>query len=188
MKFKFKMFYIWFMAPAMIVVLWIAAFYMPFSAQIRQKEKELSNLKQEEQKIDGDIKTAIDVKRRGDQVKSSIVELQMQLPTIDKFPDFMIGILRDVRKEGVSLSSFSSNFSSIGGSPGLLLIHPIFEMGLKGKFINMGKFLDDLDERKVYKAITKAKISYDEKEYPILTGKFTVEFTARRSGSLEEGK
>lgn len=179
------MFYVWLVVPVMIIVLWVFIFYMPFSAKIKQKEKELSNLKQEEQKIEVNIRDAIDVKKRKEQVKSSIIELQMQLPTIDEFPDFMIGLLKDIRKEAVSLSSFSSNFSSLESRPGLLLVHPVFEIGLKGKYINMGKFLDDLEDRKVYRGILKAKISYDEKEYPALTGKFAVEFTARRSGVLE---
>ena len=185
MKFKFKMLYVWLALPVAIVALWVFVFYMPFSAKIKQKEKELSNLKQEEQKIEVNIKTAIDVKKQKEQVKSSITELQMQLPPIDEFPDFMIKLLKDIRKEAVSLSSFSSNFSSLEGTPGLLLVHPVFEIGLKGKYINMGKFLDDLKNGKVYRGILRAKISYDEKEYPALTGKFAIEFTARRSGVLE---
>ena len=185
MKFKFKMFYVWLAVPVIIIILWVFVFYMPFLVKIKQKEKELSSLKQEEQKIELNIKTAIDVKKRSEQVKSSIVEIQMQLPTIDEFPDFMIKMLKDIRKEAITLSSFSSNFSSLGGEPGLLLVHPVFEIGLKGKYINMGKFLDDLEDGKVYRGILRAKISYDEKEYPALTGKFAVEFTARRSGVLE---
>lgn len=188
MKFKFKMFYIWFTVPLIIVVLWVVAFYMPVSAQIKQNEKALSGLKQEEQKIELNLKNAMDVKRQKEKVKESIVEMQMQLPTIDRFPDFMIWLLKSIRKEGVTLSSFNTNFSSLESKPGSLLIHPVFEMSLKGKYINMGKFIDDLDDKKVYKGITKARISYDEKEYPVLIGKFTLEFTARRSGSLEEGK
>ena len=179
------MLYVWLAVPVIIIALWVLVFYMPFSAKIKQKEKEISNLKQEEQKIELNIKTAIDVKKQKEQVKLSIIELQMQLPTIDEFPDFMIKLLKNTRKDAVSLSSFSSNFSSLGSTPGLLLIHPVFEIGLKGKYINMGKFLDDLEDGKFYRGILRAKISYDEKEYPTLTGKFAVEFTARRSGVLE---
>ncbi|MCX5809091.1 MAG: hypothetical protein NTX36_06945 [Proteobacteria bacterium] len=186
MKFKFKMFHIWFVVPVMIIALWVFIFYMPFSAKIKQKEKEISNLKQEEQGIEVNIRTAIDLKKRNEQAKSSIIEIQMQLPTIDAFPDFMIGLLKDIKKDAASLSSFSTNFSSLEGEPGLLLIHPVFEIGLKGKYVNIGKLLNDLGNRKFYRGISKAKISYDEIEYPALTGKFAVEFTARRSGVLED--
>ena len=116
-----------------------------------------------------------------------IVLLDMLLPDVKSGIDIFL-MLKNIRKEGVTLSSFNTNFSKLESKPGSLLIHPVFEMSLKGRFINMGKFIDDLDDKKVYKGITKARISYDEKEYPVLTGKFTLEFTARRSGSLEEGK
>lgn len=171
--------------PLTIIILWIFMFYMPFSAKIKQKEKELAGLKQEGQAIELNINKAIDVKKRGDQVKASIHEIQMQLPTIDVFPDFMISLLKSIRKESIKLSSFKSNFSSLEERPGLLLVHPVFEIGLKGRFINMGKFIDELDNGKYFRGILRAKITYDEKEYPTLTGRFTTEFTARRSGVLE---
>lgn len=186
MKFKFKTFYLWFLLPLTIIVVWIFAFYMPFSAKIKQKEKEIAEIKQEVKAIELNINNAMDLKRRGDQVKASIKEIQMQLPTIDVFPDFMIKVLKDIRKESIKLSSFSSNLSSLEGKPDLLLVHPVFEIGLKGRFINMGRFIDELDDGKYFRGILRAKISYDEKEYPILTGKFTTEFTARRSGVLED--
>ncbi len=188
MKFKFKAFYLWSVVPVMIFILWVFAFYMPIHAQTKQKAKELSSLKQEEQKIELNLKNAMDVRKQKEKVKESIIEMQMQLPTIDAFPDFMIWLLKNIKKEGVNLSGFSTNFSSLESKPGSLLIHPVFELSLKGKYINIGKFIDDLDDRKVYKGITKARITYEEKEYPVLNGKFTLEFTARRSGSLEEGK
>jgi Tfp pilus assembly protein PilO len=185
MKFKFKKFYLWFLMPVIIIVLWVFIFYLPFSAKIRQKEKELVSLKKEEQTVELNMRNALDVKNRGDQIKSSILEIQMQLPTIDVFPDFMIKVLKETKKESVVMNSFSSNFSSLEGKPGRLLVHPVFEMGLKGKFINMGKFIDELDNGKYFRGILRAKISYDEKEYPVLTGNFTMEFSARRSGVLE---
>jgi len=186
MKFEFKKFYLWFLLPLTLIVVWIFVFYMPFSAKVKQKEKEIATIKQEIKAIELNINNVMDIKRRGDQVKASIQEIQLQLPTIDVFPDFMIKVLKSIRKESIKLSSFSSNLSSLEGKPNLLLVHPVFEIGLKGRFINMGKFIDELDDGKYFRGILRAKISYDEKEYPILTGKFTTEFTARRSGVLED--
>ena len=42
MKFKFKRFYLWFLLPLTVIFLWIFIFYMPFSAKIKQKEKEIA--------------------------------------------------------------------------------------------------------------------------------------------------
>ncbi|HNQ63762.1 MAG TPA: hypothetical protein PKK34_08745 [Syntrophorhabdaceae bacterium] len=186
MKFKFKRFYLWFLLPLTVIFLWIFIFYMPFSAKIKQKEKEIAAVKQEIRVIEQNINNSIDIKRKGDQIKASMHEIQMQLPTIDVFPEFMIKLLKSIKKESIKLSSFSSNLSSLEGKPNLLLVHPVFEIGLKGRFINMGRFIDELDDGKYFRSILRAKISYDEKEYPILTGKFTTEFTARRSGILED--
>ena len=82
---------------------------MPFSAKIKQKEKEIAAVKQEIRVIEQDINNSIDIKRKGDQIKASMHEIQMQLPTIDVFPEFMIKLLKSIKKESIKLSSFSSN-------------------------------------------------------------------------------
>ena len=105
MKFKFKRFYLWFLLPLTVIFLWIFIFYMPFSAKIKQKEKEIAAVKQEIRVIEQDINNSIDIKRKGDQIKASMHEIQMQLPTIDVFPEFMIKLLKSIKKESIKLSS-----------------------------------------------------------------------------------
>lgn len=45
-------------------------FYMPFSAKIKQKEKEIAAVKQEIRVIEQDINNSIDIKRKGNQIKA----------------------------------------------------------------------------------------------------------------------
>jgi hypothetical protein len=51
-------------------------------------------------------------------------------------------------------------------------------MELKGKFLDIGKFLEGVEKQKGYKRIVGGRILYADKDYPVLTGKFLVEFRA----------
>lgn len=58
------------------------------------------------------------------------------------------------------------------------MIKPAIDMELKGKFLDIGKFLEGVEKQKGYKRIVGGKILYTDKDYPVLTGKFLVEFRA----------
>ena len=66
-------------------------------------------------------------------------------------------------------------------------MNPVFEVGLKGGFLEMGRFLEDLSNRTAFKGIKAARISYDDKEYPQLNGRFVIEFKALK-GKKSESK
>jgi Tfp pilus assembly protein PilO len=185
---KFKPLYIWFALPVVVIVAWILAFYMPLSSKIKIKNQELSRLKTEEQAIDNDINNMLQIKDRGTKMEQLIKTFQANIPVFDEFPVVMKEIVMTAKKNGLFLTDFNSSFRSIDKTRTSLLTYPIFEIGLKGRFLEMGKFLEELEDNNFFKGILNAKLSYDEKEYPVLTGKFVIEFKAWKEKQILESK
>ncbi len=67
------------------------------------------------------------------------------------------------------------------------MLNPVFEVGLKGGFLEMGRFLEDLSNKTAFKSVQAARIGYDEREYPQLSGRFMIEFKALK-GKKSESK
>jgi len=49
---KFKSIYLWYGLPIALIVAWVLLFYMPFSSHIKNRGKEILNIKQEDKKVD----------------------------------------------------------------------------------------------------------------------------------------
>lgn len=185
---KFKVIYLWFALPVVVIIAWVLVFYMPMSARIKAKEREVAALEGEMQRADNDIKNIMEVKKRNEEMKQSFQELETQIPAFEELPEFMGEIVKVAKGEGIVLDKFSSMFASaeMGQKGGLT--NPVFEIGLKGRFLQMGRFLERLGDKKAFGGITKARIVYDEKEYPVLTGSFVLEFKAWKEKRYLEGK
>ena len=184
---KFKSIYLWYGLPIALIVAWVLLFYMPFSSHIKNRGKEILNIKQEDQKVDISIKGMVELVNKQAQWRQSLSEFKTQAPDLERFPEFMREVMKLARDRGIAIERFSSVFTSIGTEQKSQLINPVFEIEIKGGFLETGKFLEELGNKMVYRGIQKAQISYDEKEYPVLTGKYVVEFKAMK-GKAFEGK
>lgn len=185
---KFKVLYIWLSLPFILIIVWVLAFYMPVSYKIKTKEKEIINIKQQLQVINNDINNIILMKNRGEDTRQLVKNLGGEIPLFDEFPDFMVRLAKNTRNKDVSLDTLNSLVTSVDFEKRTFLVNPVFEVGLKGKYISMGKFLENLTNQMVFKKILKAQITYNEKEHPVLTGKFIIEFKAWRERITIEGK
>jgi Tfp pilus assembly protein PilO len=177
---KFKLIYIWYAFPVVLIIVWALVFYLPLSTKTKQKNMELLNVKREYQTADNDMKQMLSIKNMDQNALLSLKETQLQIPAIDEFPDFMREVLRDARTYSVVFSDFSGTFTFLEASQKSILANPVFEIGLKGRFLDIGKFLEALGSRKAFKGIQKAQILHNEKEYPMVDGTFLVEFKAWR--------
>ena len=66
------------------------------------------------------------------------------------------------------------------------MTYPVFDLGFKGRFMEMGKFLEYMSSSKAFRKILKGRINYNDKDYPMLAGNFEVEFKAwKERGALE---
>jgi Tfp pilus assembly protein PilO len=161
---------------------------MPVSAKIKTREKEILGIKQQIKTTNNDINSVILMKRKGEDTRQLIKNLSGEIPLFDEFPDFMVKLAKSTRNKGISLDTLNSLVTSADFEKRTFLVNPVFEIGLNGKYISMGKFLEDLTNQMVFKSILKAHIAYDEKKYPDLTGMFVIEFKAWKERITIEGK
>jgi len=185
---RFKNIYIWYAIPVLLILLWVLAFYMPLSSTIKTKEKELSALKKESETLDMSINSILNYKTNEDRLISTIKRFESDIPIFDRFPLFIRGIVRDAKRYGVVVVTFNNAFSSVDAVKKSLFVNPVFEVIVKGRFMDIGRFMEGLSGNTAYRAIRKAELLYDEKEYPVLTGRFFIEFKSWRKEPKFEGK
>ncbi len=185
---KFKNIYIWYAIPFIVVVIWALAFYMPMSWKIKAKEKELANLDKEMANLDANINSILDNRNKEDKTIKTIKDFKSRIPNLDRFPDFIRGIVRAAKRYNVVVTGFNSTFSSIDTASKSIFLCPAYEINIKGRFMDVSSFMEGISNNSAYKTIRKAELTYDEKEYPVLTGKFIVEFKSWRRSPKIEGK
>lgn len=185
---RFKNIYIWYAIPVFLILLWLLAFYMPLSSKIKAKEKEVSALKNEIETLDTSINNILRYKSNEDRLISTIKKFESDIPVFDRFPDFIRGFVSQARRYGVVIVTFNSVFSSIDAVKKSVFVNPVFEIVVKGRFMDIAKFIEGLSYNTAYRGVRKAELLYDEKEYPILTGRFLIEFKSWRKVPKFEDK
>jgi len=185
---KFKRIYIWYSIPVFFILIWILFVFMPLSSMIKSKEKELRLLKNEQASLDAKINVLSQQKNQRDKTVGLLKEYISDIPVIESFPDYIKSIIKASNKYGVAIINFNSTFSSIDNLSKSILLTPSFDVTIKGRFMDISTFLERLTEYRAYRAIKKAELSYNEKEYPILTGRFVIEFKSWRRSPRFESK
>ena len=170
--------------PVAIILVWILAVYIPMSAQATRGQNSLSAVLQERKALEANLLTMTQQVQTQASLKKSYNEFLSQAPTIDRMGQFMAGVVHSAKSRGMSLERLNGEYSSMEASR-QNVIHPVFEMGVKGKFLDMGKFLEELSGKTAFAGIRKARIAYDEKEYPVLSGRFVIEFKALKERTFE---
>ena len=145
-------------------------------------------MKQQTQVINSNISNIILMKKKGDDARQLVKNLGGGIPYFDEFPNFIVRLAKSTGSRDVSLDTLNSMVTSADFEKKTFLLNPVFEVGLKGKYISIGKFLEDLTNQTVFKKILKAHIAYDEKGHSNLTGMFIIEFKTWRERIAIEGK
>lgn len=184
---NFKSIYVWCGIPVALIIIWVLAVYLPFSSQIKNREKSLESVKQERKQVEASIVTISRQSKTEDRWKESLNEFKAHAPLIDRMPDFIREISRSARNRGVMVDNVVIIHSTIDTEQKSYVVNPVFEFDLKGGFLETGRFFEELSNRIAFKGVQKAHISYDEKQYPVVAGKYTIEFKALK-GKVFEGK
>jgi hypothetical protein len=179
---KFRTFYLWFALPVALIVLWMAAIYFPLSTKVRARDMELSNLDREAETTDNQIRAVLEAKKRNEQLKISVRELESRIPILDRFPEFMREVVRTAKKDGLVITGMKGGLG-LNDKGRSQLLNPSVELSTLGGFKQMGKFLEELEQSEAYSRVSRANISYDMKEYPALKGTFTMQFKVLRGTS-----
>ena len=160
---------------------------MPMNSGVKNKEGKLTAITNERQTVEKDMKDFVGDATSQKRLQQSYDEFMGQAPVVERMPEYIKNVMNMAKSKGITIGSLSGYYSSLDISQKAGLVNPVFEVGLKGGFLEMGRFLEDLSNRTAFKGIQAARISYDEKEYPQLTGKFVIEFKALK-GKKSESK
>ncbi|MBA4416319.1 MAG: hypothetical protein C0392_00185 [Syntrophus sp. (in: bacteria)] len=182
---KFRLAYIWFALPVVLIAIWVVVVYLPLSAKIKVKTGELANMKKESENIDNQIRVMVEARKKDEQIKASAEQLQMNIPLLNDFPQFVRGMVKAAGKDGIVIDRLSTRLETGDGNQASPMLNPVLEMNTRGSFMQVGKFLEDLQGKEAYRRISKARISYDEKEYPTLNAAVKIEFKVWRENIIE---
>ena len=184
---NFKSLYLWFGLPVIVIVAWVLLVYVPMDSSARNKERKLTAIKNERQTVEKDMKDFVAEATTQKGLQKSYDEFMGQAPAVERMPEYMKNVMNMARNKGMTIGSLSGYYSSLDISQRAGLVNPVFEVGLKGGFLEMGRFLEDLSNRTAFKGIQAARIGYEEREYPQLSGRFIIEFKALK-GKKSESK
>jgi Tfp pilus assembly protein PilO len=175
---KFRVTYLWFGLPVLIAVLWFLAFYIPVSSFVNKQRNELSTAQRTRETMDKSVKDLLEIRKRDAQARSSLDGMSRNMPVYQQFPAVITAVAESGKKEGVVFETLNSVVLPNDFQQSPALIKPALDIGLKGRFLDIAKFLEGIERQKGYKRIADGKVSYADKDYPVLTGKFLIEFRA----------
>ena len=184
---NFRSLYLWFGLPILVIVAWVFLIYVPMDLGTKNKEGKLTAIKNERQTLERDVKDFAGEVTTQRKLKASYDEFMGQAPVVERIPEYMKNVMNMAKSKGITIESLNGYYSSLDISQKAELVNPVFEIGLRGGFLEMGRFLEDLSNRTAFKGVQAARINYDEKEYPQLNGKFVIEFKALK-GKKSESK
>jgi hypothetical protein len=182
---NFRSLYLWFGLPVLVIVAWVLLIYMPMDSGAKNKEQKLTAINNERQTLEKGMKDFVGEATTQKKLQASYDEFMGQAPVVERMPEYMKNVMNMAKSKGITIGSLSGYYSSLDISQKAGLVNPVFEMGLRGGFLEMGRFLEDLSNRTAFKGIQAARIDYDEKTNPQLTGKFVIEFKALKGRKSE---
>lgn len=177
---RFKITYFWFSLPILIGILWFFAFYIPVSSLIEKQRAELSTVQRTRETMGNAVRDILEARKKDAQARSSLDGISNSILMYHQFPTLIKAIAETGKRGGIVFDSFSGIVLPNDSQQIPSLIKPALDMTLKGRFLDIGKFLEGVEKQKGYKRIADGKISYTDKDYPELTGKFLIEFRARK--------
>ena len=184
---NFKRMYIWFALPLILFVIWFSLVFIPLNSGIKSRESDLARITSDTQSLEKAMKELLNRSSDQKRLHESYEQFMAQTPTVDRMPEYMKSLTGLARMRGVLVETISARYDTIDPSQNSQIFNPVFEMGLKGDFLDMGRFLEDMSRKGAYKNVQAARIDYSDKEYPQLSGNFAIEFKALKD-VLSESK
>jgi hypothetical protein len=175
---RFKIIYLWFGLPVLFAILWFLAFYMPVSSFIVKQRGELSAAQRTREEMGNTVRDVLEARTKDAQARLSIDRISKNMPMYHQFPSVIKAVVGSGKNGGIAFDSLNSIVLPNDSHQIPSLIKPALDMGLKGRFLDMCKFLEEAGQQKGYKRIAEARVTYTDKDYPVLTGKFLIEFRA----------
>lgn len=173
---RFKIIYLWFSLPVLLAATWFFAFYSPVSSFIEKQRAELSAAKRTGEMMGKALRDVLETRKKDATARLSLDGISKNVPAYQQFPTLIRAITESGKKEGVVFDLLNSNALPYDSGQASPLMKPALGVGFKGKFLDIGKFLEAVEKQKGFKRIVEGRLSYADKDYPILTGNFLIEF------------
>lgn len=167
---KFKTVYLWFTLPVVCVVLWVFLFYLPVVKSSREYKLDNAASRDEANRVEAEVRAKMALGIKEKTTKNELAKVALQLPRVDEFSQFLKEVVLTARALGVTIEGLNASATqqALTDNP-LLFLQPV-EIDLKGRYLEIGRFIEELERKSAYGSIRRAKLAYDEKEYPILRG------------------
>ncbi len=182
---KFRPYYLWVALPVLIIVAWVALFYWPLAKEERLRRQEAAATAKAIEATDRELADAGRVLDEERQIKQSLSDLYSRIPHLTELPDLMRWMAGRAKREGLVLDVVQSNVSALKGSGNSGVVHPVIEVRVKGRFLDVGRFFDDLEDRTLFRAFTSATIVSEERDNPMVLAKCTLELNAWKERPVE---
>lgn len=170
--------------PLALIVIWVLAVYVPITMQVKKKQNSINAILKDRKDLESQLVTMSLQTKTQDDLKKRYNEFLIETPTLQTMPVFMGNVLSEARSRGMDVRRLDGQYSTLDTSQ-KGIVNPVFALDLKGGFLDIGKFLEDLSRRSAFKSIQKAKIGHDENQNQVLSGKFLIEFKVLKDKTLE---
>jgi Tfp pilus assembly protein PilO len=177
---NFRPGYLWALLPVIVVIGWVIGFYGVVSSKSSVKERELAATMAEKLVLEKEVGRLLTLRKREGEAISKMDSMSASIPRYADLPAFMKEIVHMAKAKGVFVEDLGSIFSPVEDQKPKPVVNPSFEIVVKGRYLQIGAFLEELAANKAFKGVQKASLSYDEARYPVLTGRFQLQFKARR--------
>ena len=174
----------WIGPPVLIIIVWVLAIYWPLSAQMRNGRQGIETAMQERKDLEASVVAMTQQKQTQEQLQRSYDDFLRQAPAIDRIGDYMASVVGAAKARGMGVEEVSGYYGSMDLTR-KNIINPVFELTLRGGYLDMGRFLEELSQQMAYKSVLKARIASDENDQYALAGRFVLEFKALKRRSLE---
>jgi Tfp pilus assembly protein PilO len=182
---KFRRFYLWIALPVVIIIAWVVFFYWPLAKETRLRKQEMAATIKEIEGADSELTATGTLLEKERQIKQSLTELYNRIPHLAELPDLMRWMVKKAKQDGLALEVVQGNVSALQGTGNSGVVHPVFEVRVKGRFLDVGRFLGDLETRALFKGVTSARIAGDDRDNPIVLAKCALELNAWRERFVE---
>jgi hypothetical protein len=165
--------------PVVILCVWVLVFCIPLASRIEDKKRELADAENQIARIEAELSRMKESRTEGND-KAALTRLPTQIPHLEAFPDFVRRIALSVRNSGVIIDRLDGRFDDGAMSTNSLLAYPVTRLDFTGRFLDIGRMLEQIQGVKAYRRIVRAQMTAREDVYPDLKGSVEIEFKAWR--------
>jgi hypothetical protein len=176
---RFKEAYLWIGVPVAVLCVWVWFFCVPLASRISDKKGELADVEARIAEIETGLSQPKEAKPEGGgrAIQNSALD---QIPHLEGFPYFMRRIALSIGSSGITIDRLTGRLDNGNVGASSMFAYPVTELDITGRFMDIGRALEQIQTFKAYRRIVRAQLISLEDAYPDLKGSVEIEFKAWR--------